>query len=248
MQLAAIQFRLNPRVESCDTFAHHRWRSVPPRLQNLRYLRYILFSTSTEYCQPPSFSLSFPLFLSIKLLIKIWTVLNLDLKSFSKAVHCYLRPTDHLNRRLRYWQTTKMASAPAKYSFAGIANMTCGSSRGKDEFFPLKKCVVEVKNHLISCNLSRTKVTEYDLILARAGKFNLSHEEVEKMVVCPAHRHNLGIYWRPCKSYQYPGHEGKRLLFIVKTQLTGKWRKKSARCLLPLFKSIHVNIFSIVLF
>ena len=49
------------------------------------------------------------------------------------------------------------------------------------------------KNYLRSCNLSRTKVTEYHLILARAGKFNLSREEVEKMVVCPAHRHNLGI-------------------------------------------------------
>ena len=87
-----------------------------------------------------------------------------------------------------------MAGAPAKSSFAGRANITCGSSRDKDEFFPLKKYVIEVKNHLRSCNLSRTKVTEYDLILARAGKFNLSHEEVEMMVVCPAHRHNLGIY------------------------------------------------------
>ena len=89
-----------------------------------------------------------------------------------------------------------MAGKPAKCSFAGIANITCGSSRGKDEFFLLNKCVVEVKSHLQSCNLSRTKVTEYELILARAGKFHLSHEEVEKMVVCRVHSHNLGIYWR----------------------------------------------------
>ena len=87
-----------------------------------------------------------------------------------------------------------MAHAPAKCSFAGIANITCGSSRGKDNFFLLNKCVVQVKNHLRhlrSCNLSLTKVTEYDLILARAGKFNRSHEE--KMVVCLAYRHSLGI-------------------------------------------------------
>ena len=69
-----------------------------------------------------------------------------------------------------------MADAPAKCSFAGIANITCGSSRDKDSFFLLNKCVVQVKNHLRSCNLSRTKVTEYDLILARAGKFNRSYE------------------------------------------------------------------------
>ena len=56
--------------------------------------------------------------------------------------------------------------------FARIANITCGSSRAKDNFFLLNECVVQVKNHLRSCNLSGTKVTEYDLILARAGKFH----------------------------------------------------------------------------
>ena len=75
------------------------------------------------------------------------------------------------------------------------------------------------KNHLRSCNLSRTKVTEYDVILARAGKFNLSHEEVEKMVVCPAHRHNFDIYWRPRKSCQYPGHEGKKIALHCKNPI-----------------------------
>ena len=135
-----------------------------------------------------------------------------------------------------------MAGAPAKCSFAGIANITCGSLRGKDEFFPLNKCVVKVKNHLRSCNLSRTKVTEYDVILARAGKFNLSHEEVEKMVVYPAHRHNLGIYWRPRKTISILATKEKRLLLTVKTQFTGKWHKKSARCLSPLFKWGHVSI------
>ena len=54
----------------------------------------------------------------------------------------------------------------------------------KTIFFPLNKCVIQVKNPLRSCDLSPMKVTEYDLILARAGKFNHSHEQVEKMVVC----------------------------------------------------------------
>ena len=39
----------------------------------------------------------------------------------------------------------KMAGAPAKCSFVVIANIACGSSRGKDQFFSLNKCVVEVK-------------------------------------------------------------------------------------------------------
>ena len=36
-------------------------------------------------------------------------------------------------------------------------------------------------------------VTEYDLILARARKFNRSHEYVELMANCFAYRHSLGI-------------------------------------------------------
>ena len=89
----------------------------------------------------------------------------------------------------------------------------------KTNFFPLKKCVVEVKNYLRSCSVLGAKVTEYDLILARAGKFNLSHEEVEKMVVFPAHRHNLGIYWQPRKSCQYPGQEGKKIALHCKNPI-----------------------------
>ena len=73
-----------------------------------------------------------------------------------------------------------MAHVPAKCSFAGTANIACASSRGLDNFFPLNKCVVLVKNPLRSCNLSPSKVTKYDLILARAGKFNRSHEMSRK--------------------------------------------------------------------
>ena len=117
----------------------------------------------------------------------------------SKAVHTSLQPTHHLNRSLRCWQTANMAGVPAKCFFAGRANTTSGSSRDKDEFFP--------------------KVTEYDLILAMAGKFNLSHEELEKMVVCPAHRHHLGIYWRPRKGSRYPGQEGKKIALHSKNPI-----------------------------
>ena len=123
-----------------------------------------------------------------------------------------------------------MAGAPAKRSFAGIENITCGFSRDKDEFFPQNNCVVEVKNHLRSCNLSRTKVTEYDTIWARAGKLNLSHEEAEKMVFCPVQRQS-----RPRKTVGILAMKEKRLPFTVKKQLTGKWRIQEIREMLPLF-------------
>ena len=73
-----------------------------------------------------------------------------------------------------------MARTPAKYSFARIANISCGSSRAKDNFFLLNKCVVQVKNHLRSCNLSRTKVTEYDLIWQGRESLILLKNKYEK--------------------------------------------------------------------
>ena len=39
------------------------------------------------------------------------------------------------------------------------------------------------------------------------------------MVVCPAHRHNLGIYWRSRKFCQYPGHEGKKIALHCKNPI-----------------------------
>ena len=49
-----------------------------------------------------------------------------------------------------------MAHAPANCSFAGIANITCGSI--KTIFLLLNKCVVQAKNHLRSCNLRTYEV------------------------------------------------------------------------------------------
>ena len=34
-----------------------------------------------------------------------------------------------------------------------------------------------------------------------------------------AHRHNFGIYWRPRKSCQYPGHEGKKIALHCKNPI-----------------------------
>ena len=53
-------------------------------------------------------------------------------------------------------------------------------------------------------------VEEHDLILMRAGKFDLPTHQQESMWICPKHRYNLGGNWRPLKTCQYPLHSGAR--------------------------------------
>ena len=83
----------------------------------------------------------------------------------------------------------------------------------------LIECVYDVTYHLKSCHLSRVKVTEYELILARAGNFHPSHDEVTKLTVGPKHRHNLGKYWRPLRTCQYPQHERRKTTFHSKNSV-----------------------------
>ena len=106
-----------------------------------------------------------------------------------------------------------------KCSFFGIGKIECGESRGKEEFVLLSECNSDVSNHLRSCHLSRAKVTEYELILARAGIFNQPLERVSQMTICPKHRHNLGNYWRPLRTCQYPGHEGRKITLHCKNPI-----------------------------
>ena len=94
-------------------------------------------------------------------------------------------------------------------SLNGIAKSDCGASRGYEKSFPQKDCIENVNVHPVSCHLSKERLTEKDLILARAGLFSLSEMQIETMSVCPKHRHSLGRFWRPLRSCQYPGHTGK---------------------------------------
>ena len=86
-------------------------------------------------------------------------------------------------------------------SFSVILNKPCGPNRGEES-------VGEISNHLRRCHLSRENVTEIDLILARAGLFDLSASKVKEMTVCPKHRNNLGRYWQspePVNTQNTPG-------------------------------------------
>ena len=61
------------------------------------------------------------------------------------------------------------SSKPIACSFFGNGKITCGESQGKVDVISLIECVDDVTYHLKSCHLSRVKVTEHKLILARGG-------------------------------------------------------------------------------
>ena len=87
----------------------------------------------------------------------------------------------------------------------------CGPSRGASGVVRLSECNDEIRNHLISCHLSKEGLDEKELILARAGFFNLPPEDGERMWICYRHRHTLGRFWRSSKvTCQYPEHTGER--------------------------------------
>ena len=93
-------------------------------------------------------------------------------------------------------------------SFSEKAGITCGECRGVKKIDNLLECLGDVKNHLGSCHLSKSNLNEYQLILVRAGIFNLNAEQISYMTVCPKHRNYLGKFWRPLKTCQYPMHTG----------------------------------------
>ena len=53
-------------------------------------------------------------------------------------------------------------------------------------------------------------MSEKDLISARVGLLEITEERIEKMTVCPGHRHGLGKYWQAPKTCQDPRHEEKK--------------------------------------
>lgn len=90
-----------------------------------------------------------------------------------------------------------------------IDDYKCGKSRGKTDLFKLVDCQDDISNHLISYHLSQDNLIEYQLILARAGHFDLTSETVSGLWICPNHRDSLGKFWIPSKRVcNSPGHNG----------------------------------------
>ena len=82
-------------------------------------------------------------------------------------------------------------------------------SRGSFALIRLLDCKDDIRNHLVKNHLGSEQLLEYELILTRAGFYNVLENHVAKMWVCPRHRRSLG-FWIPSKlSCQYPTHVGK---------------------------------------
>ena len=95
-------------------------------------------------------------------------------------------------------------------SLNAAAGDDCGPSRGLEDFIKLNSCIDDITAHLAKCHLSKERVQERDLILARAGLCFLGEKQIECMTICPRHRHAFGKFWRPPTTCQYPEHAGKK--------------------------------------
>lgn len=89
------------------------------------------------------------------------------------------------------------------------ASISCGECRGVNEVWRLLDCTEDTTSHLASCGLSNLHLTESQLILTRAGLFDIPVEQQQSMYICASHRFKLGRYWRALRSCQYPTHQGR---------------------------------------
>ena len=97
----------------------------------------------------------------------------------------------------------------------------CSDYYGKDSsVVSLASCNSDVKEYLIKYGISGVKkvdgvtgISESDLILNRAGKFDVSSEQMKLFSICTYHRQHLTTHWPGCKrlTCNYPDHQGKKL-------------------------------------
>ena len=96
----------------------------------------------------------------------------------------------------------------------------CSSYGSSTNVLPLDACKEDITPHLLGLGVSSKRgwrsegieITEKELILNRAGHFDLSQDRVAAMTICPKHRRDLTVDWRGRKSSTccYPSHEGQR--------------------------------------
>lgn len=96
-------------------------------------------------------------------------------------------------------------------SFHGRDTRKCGFSAlsGKDEVKLLGECADDMRNHLANCHLSRSDLSEYQVILARAGIFRWTEEILNDMFICSTHRDSFGKSWSSPTTCRYPIHKSK---------------------------------------
>ena len=80
---------------------------------------------------------------------------------------------------------------------------------------PLEACRKDLTEYLTKLGVSGsrglgTRITEYEVILNRAGLHSLSKEDRERITVCPKHRYELTTHYQKLSSScAYPTHKGE---------------------------------------
>ena len=105
----------------------------------------------------------------------------------------------------------------------GSQESPCSSLGCSTTVLPLYACREDLTAHLVGLCVSgkrgwrsqsseMTEITEKELLLNRAGHFDLSEDSVTAMTICPKHRRDLTSDWRGRKSTTccYPLHKGQR--------------------------------------
>ena len=96
----------------------------------------------------------------------------------------------------------------------------CSSYGSSTNVLPLDACKEDITSQLLGLGVSSKlgwrsegiEIPEKELILNRAGHFDLSQDRVAAMTICPKHKRDLTVDWRGRKSSTccYPSHEGQR--------------------------------------
>ena len=89
----------------------------------------------------------------------------------------------------------------------------CGEFRGQKSLTSLLECTSDISCHLRRCHLSRENISEYQLILNRAGQFHLSEGNIAEMFVCLGTEEN----WK---------HTGNAQQLLASTLITRENKKR----------------------
>ena len=126
----------------------------------------------------------------------------------------------------------KMSTSELPCSFSSICKTSCDISRRNPNYtgyFTLNSCLKDIRSHLKRLNAAQKCVaSEGELILARAG---LLDEDVNSLTICPKHRDNLGMEWKPSRKCQHPLHGkktgkpelGRGVNLKISKEIMAKW-------------------------
>ena len=125
-----------------------------------------------------------------------------------------------------------MSASELSCSFSSICQTCCDISRRNPNFtgfYTLNSCLKDIKPHLKRLNVAQKCVaSEGELILARAGLFD---GDVSGFTICPTHRNDLGIEWKPTRKCQHPLHgtktrkpeRGRGVNLKLSKEIMAKW-------------------------